>query len=211
LPGSWPTRGLRPRHWDDLPPPVAGVAKAALTAMKFVMLTLACLAAASLVTASSRADGGEFSPKDGQVLGRTLGFVGDGMSGIAVVGIVFAPTNPASRQEAELILAVIGDDMPAGRVQLRGRLVPLGQLSDVIGIQALYVTEGLAGSMDLVFGAAQRLHVPTISADIGCVQSGACVVGFSSEPTVQIIIDRGAAERTGARFQRAFRMLVREK
>ena len=178
--------------------------------MKFVTLTLACLTA-SLVTASFRAAGAEFSPKDGQVLGRTLGFVGDGMSGVAVVGIVFAPTVPASRHEAELILAVIGDDMPAGRVELRGRLVPLGQLSDVTGIQALYVTERLAGSMDLVFGAAERLHVPTISADIGCVQSGACVVGFSSEPTVQIIIDRGAAERTGVRFQRAFRMLVREK
>jgi hypothetical protein len=160
---------------------------------------------------SSLAAGADFSPKDGQVLGRTLGFVGDGITGPAVVGIVFAPADPASRREAELIQAVIGDDLPAGRVRLRVRLVPTGQLAEVNGIQALYVTAGLAGSMDLVFGAAQRLHVPTISADIGCVQSNACVVGFSSEPTVQIVIDRGAAERTGVRFVQAFRMLVREK
>ena len=101
--------------------------------------------------------------------------------------------------------------MQAGRVRLRSRLVPVGQMSDVIGIHALYVTGGLAGSMDAVWAAAQRLHIPTISADIGCVQSGACIVGFSSEPTVQIIIDRGAAERSGVRFLQAFRMLVREK
>jgi hypothetical protein len=37
------------------------------------------------------------------------------------------------------------------------------------------------------------------------------VVGFSSEPTVQITIDRAAAERSGVRFLQAFRMLVREK
>jgi hypothetical protein len=176
-----------------------------------VALALASLTAAFLVIPSPRAAGAEFSPKDGQILGRTLGFVGDGMSGPAVVGVVFSPTNPASRREAELIQAVIGEDMPTGRVLLRSRLVPLAQLSDVTGIHALYVTGGLAGSMDVVSAAAQRLHVPTISADIGCVQSGACVVGFSSEPTVQIIIDRGAAERSGVRFLQAFRMLVREK
>jgi hypothetical protein len=152
-----------------------------------------------------------FGPKDGQILGRTLGFVGDGMTGPAVVGIVFVPANAASRQEAELIQAVIGDDLPAGRVSLRGRLVTIEQLADVTGIHALYITGGLAAETERIFAAAQRLHVPTISADIGCVQSDACVIGFSSEPTVQIVIDRSAAERTGVRFLQAFRMLVREK
>jgi hypothetical protein len=176
-----------------------------------LLLVLATLTAAFLVIPPSRSAGAEFSAKDGQILGRTLGFVGDGLSGPAVVGVVFSPTDSASRREAELIQAVIGDDMPAGRVRLRSRLVPIGQVSDVIGIHALYVTGGLADTMDAVVAAARRLHVPTISADIGCVQSGACVVGFSSEPTVQIIIDRGAAERSGVRFLQAFRMLVREK
>jgi hypothetical protein len=175
------------------------------------VLTLLAAVVSALVATSGRAAAAEFSPKDGQVLGRTLGFVGDGMSGVAVVGIVFVPGDPASRREAESIKAVIGDDMPAGRVRLRARLVPVTQLADIAGIQALYVTGGLAASMDLVTGAAQRLHVPTVSTDIGCVESGACVVGFASEPMVQIIVDRSAAERTGVRFLQAFRMLVREK
>nr|WP_294529578.1 hypothetical protein [uncultured Rhodopila sp.] len=191
--------------------PPAGRTVAGGFGRQAVAFVLASLTAAILVIPPLRAAGAEFSAKDGQVLGRTLGFVGDGMSGLAVVGVVFSPADPASCREAELIRAVIGDDMPAGRVLLRSRLVPIGQVADVTGLHALYVTGGLMGSMDAVWSAARRLHVPTISADIGCIQAGACVVGFSSEPTVQIVIDRGAAERSGVHFLQAFRMLVREK
>jgi hypothetical protein len=65
--------------------------------------------------------------------------------------------------------------------------------------------------MDTIAGMAQRLHVPTISADLTCVQSRGCVIGFSTEPTVQIVIDSTSADRSGVRFMQAFRMLVREK
>ncbi|HEY4040876.1 MAG TPA: hypothetical protein VGM32_03425 [Rhodopila sp.] len=153
----------------------------------------------------------EFSAKDGQVLGRMLGFVGDGVSGVVVVGIVVSSTDPASQRDAEVIRGVIGADLPAGRVHLRARMVPAEQLAGVSGVAALYVTSGLAASMDEIAGTAQRLHVPTISADLACVQSRGCVVGFSTEPTVQIVIDTAAAERTGVHFMQAFRMLVREK
>lgn len=209
MPGSWPIRVTR-RARNRITPPAERTV-AGRFAGQAAAPALASLAAAFLVLPAPPAAGAEFSPKDGQILGRTLGFLGDGMSGPAVVGVVFSPADPTSRREAELIQAVIGEDMPTGRVRLRSRLVPVGQVSDVSGIQALYVTGGLAASMDAVSAAAQRLHVPTISADIGCVQAGACVVGFSSEPTVQIMIDRGAAERSGVHFVQAFRMLVREK
>ena len=153
----------------------------------------------------------EFSTKDGQILGRTLGYVGDGMTGTAILGIVFMPGNPSSRQEAALIQGVIGHGLTAGRVRLQASLIPVDQLAVVIGVNALYVTSGLAGSMDAVSGAALRLHVPTVSIDMACVQSGLCVIGFSSQPTVQIVIDHAAAERAGMHFMQAFRMLVREK
>ncbi len=168
-------------------------------------------AALASVAASSQTARPVFSVKDGQVLGRTLGYMGDGMSGTLVVGIAFAPGNPTSQHDADAVVAVIGDALTTGRVRLRARLIPLDQLPGVAGISALYVTFGLEAHMDAVSGAAQRLHVPTISDDLACVQSGACVVGFSTEPTVQILIDKAAAERAGVRFMQAFRMLVREK
>jgi hypothetical protein len=153
----------------------------------------------------------QFSPKDGQVLGRTLSFVGDGMSGIVIVGVVVSATDPASQRDAEAIRTVIGADLPAGRVRLQVRLVQLEQLNEVTGVAALYVTAGLAASMDRIAETARRLHVPTISADLVCVQSRGCVIGYTTEPTVQILIDKEQAERTGVHFMQAFRMLVREK
>ena len=148
----------------------------------------------------------EFSPKDAQVLGRTMGFVGDGMTGGAVGGGGFAADAPAARREADAVRAVVGDELPTGRVKLRTRLVPVDQLSTVNGIDALFITSNMAGSTALIAGAAQRLRIPTLSTDMAN-----CVVGFSSQPTVQIVIDRGAADRAGVRFMQAFRMLVREK
>jgi hypothetical protein len=175
------------------------------------MVTVAGLASLASMAASVPSPGAAFTAKDGQVLGRTLGYVGDGMTGVTIVGIVFAPANPASQRDAEAVLAVIGGDLAAGRVRLQARLIPLDQLTAVTGIAALYVTAGLEANMVPIVDAAQRLRVPTISADLACVQSGGCVVGFSTEPTVQILIDKAAAERTGVRFMQAFRMLVREK
>jgi len=174
-------------------------------------LTLALLAAATWIAAASPAATAEFSVKDGQILGRTLGYVGGGATGVAVVGIVFASANPASREEAELIKAVIGDGLVTGKIRLQARLVPADQLTAVTGIAALYVTVGLADNSDAIFRAAKRLQVPTISANLACVESGLCVVGFISEPTVQILINQGTSDRVGVHFLQAFRMLVREK
>ncbi len=163
------------------------------------------------VTGLPQAARAEFSARDGQVLGRTLGYVGDGMTGTAILGIVFVPGDPSSRREAELIRTVIGGGLVAGRVRLQASLIPVDQLAVVMGVNALYVTSGLTGSMGAVSGTALRLHVPTVSIDMTCVRSGNCVVGFSSQPTVQIVIDHAAAARAGMHFLQAFRMLVQER
>jgi len=179
--------------------------------VNLLSLTLAGLTSISLAVTSSQAADPDFSLKDGQVLGRTLGYVGETTSNVAVVGIAFAPANPASQREAALIQSVIGDELAAGRVRLRVRLLPVEQLAAAAGINAIYVTGGLYSGMSAVATAAQRLHVPTIAANLACVQSGGCIVGFSSEPTVQILVDQQAAEKTGVHFRQAFLMLVREK
>ena len=172
---------------------------------------LAAAWAAWFLVTPSWASRAEFSIKDAQVLGRTLGFVGDGMTGVAVIGVAFASDSPASRREADVIRTVVGDELPAGRMRLRTRLVPFDQLATVEGIDALFITSGLIANAAEIAGAAQRLGIPTVSTDMACVEAANCIVGFSSEPTVQIVIDRSAADRAGVRFVQAFRMLVREK
>jgi hypothetical protein len=169
-------------------------------------LTVCALAVAPSVPAWA-----EFNAKDGQVLGRTLGYAGDGMAGTAVVGIVFAPANNSSEKEAQLVRNVIGDGLVTGRIRLQARLIPVEQLAGATGINALYLTPGLSGSTEAIFATARRLQVPTIAANLTCVEAGHCVVGFTTEPTVQILLNQGAAERIGVHFLQAFRMLVREQ
>ena len=153
----------------------------------------------------------QFTVKDGQILGRTMGFVGDGMAGAVVVGVVFSASSATSQREATLIRGIIGDGLVAGRIRLQARLVPHDQLPTVEGIDALFLTSDLADDAAAAAAAARRLRVPTVSTDMSCVEAANCIVGFSSEPTVQIVIDREAADRAGVRFVQAFRMLVREK
>ncbi len=171
----------------------------------------AWLSAALLIAGSAPAAGSDFDAKDGQILGRMLGYVGDGKSGVAVVGIVFSPSDRASQQELELMQSVIGDGLVTGRIRLQVRPVPVEQLAAVTGLSALYLTDGVTGDVDAIFNAAKRLQVPTVAASLGCVGTGRCVVGFTSEPTVQILLNQEAAERVGVHFLQAFRMLVREK
>ena len=73
------------------------------------------------------------------------------------------------------------------------------------------MTGTLTDDMQAIVSAARRLKAPTVSIDMTCVLSGNCVVGFTSQPTVQIILNQGAAEQIGVHFLQAFRMLVREK
>ena len=113
--------------------------------------------AAWFLVTPSWASRAEFSVKDAQVLGRTLGFVGDGMTGVAVIGVAFASNSPASRREADAVRAVVGDELSTGRVKLRARLVPLDQLATVEGIDALFVTSGLVTSTGVIADAARRL------------------------------------------------------
>ena len=196
FPGERPPSASRGARW----------AQASWARRSGIIIIAAIVAFAGITPA--RAD---FNTRDGQILGRTLGYVGDGMSGTAILGIVFIPGDPSSRREAEAIRIVIGSGLTAGRVRLQASLIPVDQLAVVIGVNALYVTAGLTGSMNAVSGTALRLHIPTVSIDMACVQSGNCVVGFSSEPTVKIVIDHAAAERAGMHFLQAFRMLVRER
>ena len=153
-----------------------------------------------------------FSDKDGQVLGRTLRFLGDGQARSATVAIVYAPSDAASKQEARAVQNVIGSGLMAGRLRLQARLVSADHLGDVGDANAIYVSVNLGGSMAAIAALAEARHIPTIAANLDCVGApNGCVVGYLSEPAVQIVISRAATERTGVHFMQAFRMLVREQ
>ena len=152
----------------------------------------------------------QFSARDGQIIARTLSFLDPGTTGVVELGIAYAPGRPASVRQAENLRAVIGDALVAGKVTLKAKLIPVDQLPKASRIVGIFVTADLGSQLDEVAATARRLHIPTISTEMACVQAARCILGFSSQPTVEIVLNHNAANSAGVRFTQAFRMLVRE-
>jgi hypothetical protein len=158
-------------------------------------------------TATCRA---QFTQRDGQIIARTLSFIEAGTGGTLEIGIAYAPDSPDSVRKAQSLKAVIGDALAAGKVTLKARLIPIQQLANAMGIAGIFVIGELGAYSDQVPSAALRLHIPTISTEMACVQSARCILAFSSQPTVEIVLNHNAANSAGVHFTQAFRMLVRE-
>lgn len=143
--------------------------------------------------------------KDIQVAGRALTFMENGPTGPTTVGIVFDPDKPASVAEKNAIMAAIGGGYSAGAVTISGRPMEAGSLA---GVKFVFITHGV--DYGAVGAEARSKHIIAIGSDPGCVQSGACAMGVSTDPTVQITVNHNAAAAVGASFKAAFRMLIHE-
>lgn len=152
----------------------------------------------------------QFTVRDAQIIARTLSFSDAGPAGTLEIAIVYAPDQANSARQAESLRASIGDSLVAGRVTLRARLVPVDHLDNVTGLAGLFVTSDLGAHLDVVSAMAERLHIPTISSEMACVRAARCIVAFSSQPNVEIVLNHDAANKAGVHFTEAFRMLVRE-
>jgi len=145
--------------------------------------------------------------KDLQVAGRALTFLENGPSGRAVLGVVFDPSKPASVAEKNAVLAALGGGYSAGAVTLVGKPVEVSEVGGVSGVNALYVTSGV--NYGAVGGEAKARKLVTIGSP-ACAQSGGCVMGVTTEPKVEITVNRSTAAAVGASFKAAFRMMIKE-
>jgi hypothetical protein len=152
----------------------------------------------------------QFTARDAQIIARTLSFSDAGPAGILEIGIVYAPEQADSLRQAESLSASIGESLVAGRVTLRARLVPVDHLAAQNGLAGLFITSNLGTHLDDIAATAQRLHIPTISTEMACVRVGHCMLAFSSQPNVEIVLNHSAANSAGVHFTQAFRMLVHE-
>lgn len=140
-----------------------------------------------------------------QVAGRVLTFLKNAPSGTTVVGVVFDRSNPDSVAEKNAIMAGIGGGYSVGGATIVGKPMEEGAIG---GVKALFITHGV--DYAAVGADARAKHIITIGSDLACVQSGACVVGISTDPTVQIVVNHTSAAAVGASFRAAFRMMIEE-
>ena len=146
--------------------------------------------------------------KDLQVAGRALTFLENGPSGRAVLGVVFDPSKPASVAEKNAVMAAIGGGYAAGTVTLVGKPVEADDVAGVAGVNALFVTGGV--NYAAVGAAAKARKIVTIGSGPACVNTGACVMGVSTDPKVEIVVNKSAAAAVGVAFKAAFRMMIKE-
>lgn len=160
--------------------------------------------AALCAPAAAHAD----AAKDLQVLGRALTFLENGPTGRLTIGVVFDPAKPASVAEKDQVIAALSGGFSAGGLTIVGAPVPVSAIGGAGGVGALYVTNGVNyGAVGAAAKAAKKL---TVSSGTACVTAGACVVGVTTAPKVEITVNRAAATGVGASFKAAFRMMIKE-
>lgn len=165
-------------------------------------LLLAALAG-SVLAAPAMA---ETTTRDIEVIGRALGFMEGASGSDRVVAIVY---DPASEAEAQALAGAMDGGLSAGRVTLTGRLVPASDIGSVSGAHAA-VLLGAAASDAGIASAANGSGAMTVSTDMSCVESGGCVMGVQSAPSVRIVVNRGNAEAASVSFAAAFAMMIEE-
>ncbi|ESQ80297.1 hypothetical protein [Asticcacaulis benevestitus] len=124
------------------------------------------------------------------------------------MGIVYDPSKPGSVAEKDEIMGSIGAGMTAGSATIVGKPVDASSLGAAGDVYALYLTHGV--NYAAVGAAGKAKKVLTISADMGCVNSGACVMGVAADPKVGITVNHSAAAAIGAAFKAAFKMMIKE-
>jgi hypothetical protein len=171
------------------------------------MLGLACFLVTTSIAGWACAD---ITAKDAQVIGRVLGFLESPPTGIVELGIVFDPARPESVAEAEKLRDILGEGLTSGKATLKPRLIPIRDIAAAQRVVAFFVTHGLGAGADAVAKTAQERHVPTITNDPPCAYSGRCAISATSDPTVEIVVNKAAAEATSTKFATFFRMLIKE-
>lgn len=151
----------------------------------------------------------ETTAKDAQVIVKAIGFQATKPSGEVKVAVVFAPDQPDSVKDAEQAKAALEAARTPALTPVPV-LVPVGQLATLDTCQMVFVTAGTAAARDAIFEAAKSRKLLSVSTDATCAQAGKCVMAVKSEPRVEILVNRAAAQASSVEFTTAFRMMISE-
>lgn len=166
----------------------------------------------SLVALLSLAQAAEarVTQDDVQVAVRALSFLERPPSGDLRLAIVYAADSPQSVKAADDLRRMLGSSQRAGNLVLLPSLVRTDQLAGVRA-DALFLTEGVGPeAARQVKAAAQGGRIPCLTVDLDQVRNGVCTVGVSSNPRVQVFVNRALAAASGLSFSTMFRIMITE-
>lgn len=176
-----------------------------------IMLRFVIAGTVAALLAGGQAAWAETGAKDVQVAAKTFGFLTPPLADTVKVAIVFDAANADSRKDADALKGILGNGLQIGAATLVPVMVPLAQLDGGLDdARAVFVTAGQSPQHDRIFAATKAKKLLSISTDISCVQSARCVMGVKSEPKVEILVNKAAAEASSVSFAPAFRMMISE-
>lgn len=171
--------------------------------MRFILA--AALAALPLLTAGASA---QMSERDLAIIGRALNFVEGGQPGQRVVALIY---DDAGQAEADALNAAMSGGYSARDITMVSRMVPASEAaSSLSGVDAAILLGGVSGGNPAIAQAAGSNGVMTVSANMGCVTSGQCVLGVQSAPAVRIVVSQSAANAASVSFATAFAMMIEQ-
>lgn len=147
------------------------------------------------------------SSRELQVLGRVITFLLPAPSAGTQLGIVYASGDPASRRDAEEIVALLGDGLKNGTATITPKLVDSATFT-AGSYRLVIVAAGANGPQ--ISAITRSAHALCVTADTDAVQAGLCTMAIRSDPRMEIIVNHAAAVAGGIEFAAAFRMMIRE-
>jgi hypothetical protein len=97
-------------------------------------------------------------------------------------------------------------DLSAAKNALSSMSVVEGTASNAPGAFAVLVSS----PSDAKAVGASNAQAIIISGDVGCVDSGSCMIAIETQPKVSIYTSRAAASKAGVNFDPNFKMLITE-
>lgn len=173
--------------------------------MKLRVLAAACFAL-SLMVAPSWA---QITERDLLVAGRAVGFIQNLHTGDTNVGIVYLPGNAESVQEAHDIQSMLGSGLRVGNLVLKPILIPISQTGGA-DVSLFFLTDGVGAEASRVAAASSTRKIPCVTFDLAQVRAGTCAIGVRSQPRIEVIVNRAAAQRSDTRFAAMFRLMITE-
>ena len=170
---------------------------------------IGCFAFFTCFAATLASAGATVTETDVLVAARALSFLQNPPAGEIRVGIVYSPGDPRSVEEAEQLQRILAGGLKVGNLTMTPLKVTLDELAST-NVQLLWLTAGIDRDGERVADATKVKQIPCITVDLAAVHNGACVMGVSSQPRVEIIVNRAAAAKSNMSFATVFRLLVTE-
>jgi hypothetical protein len=158
------------------------------------------------LTEAAQASAASLSGRDVQIIAKAVGFLDPAPSG-KVIAVLYARGEAASKSDAEAIVGLFHGGISSDGGTITAKAIEAGSLGDGIGYIAIIFAVD-AGPAEQRGATRQKLL--TITAVDDLVRSGQVVMAVHSQPRVEIIVNRAAAQAAGIGFTAAFGMLVHE-